>query len=88
MAPRPMRYFPLFADLAGARVLVVGGGEQAAQKVRLVRKTEAHLTVVADTAAEEIARLGRQGAISHIPRAFDSGDVQGMRLKVPQAGPL
>ena len=35
-----MRYFPIFADLDNADVLVVGGGEQAAQKVRLLRKTE------------------------------------------------
>ena len=36
---RRMRYFPLFADLETAQVLVAGGGEQAAQKVRLLRKT-------------------------------------------------
>ncbi len=38
---RPMKYFPIFADLDKAHVLVVGGGEQAAQKVRLLRKTKA-----------------------------------------------
>src|SRR5262245_43591170 len=70
MPPSSMRYFPLFADLAGARVLVVGGGEQAAQKVRLLCKTEAHITVVAATATDEITGLSRQGAISHFPRAF------------------
>ena len=36
-----MKYFPIFADLDKAHVLVVGGGEQAAQKVRLLRKTKA-----------------------------------------------
>ena len=36
-----MKYFPIFADLDKAHVLVVGGGEQAAQKVRLLRKTRA-----------------------------------------------
>ena len=33
---RRMKYFPLFADLDKAHVLVVGGGEQATQKVRLL----------------------------------------------------
>jgi len=86
MAPRPMRYFPLFADLAGARVLIAGGGEPAAQKVRLLRKTAAHLTVVAETATAEIARLGQLGAISHIPRAFEARDVEGMRLVFSATG--
>src|SRR5687768_7293854 len=48
-----MRYFPIFADLQGADVLVVGGGEQAAQKVRLLRKTRARITVVAETVTDE-----------------------------------
>ena len=41
-----MRYFPLFADLENADVVVVGGGEQAAQKVRLLCKTAARITVI------------------------------------------
>ena len=42
-----MRYFPVFADLDGADVLVAGGGEQAAQKVRLLARTGARIAVVA-----------------------------------------
>ena len=65
-----MRYFPLFADLENADVLVVGGGEQAAQKVRLLRKTGARVTVVAETVdATSCAELGEQGAISRSFRA-------------------
>ena len=49
-----MRYFPLFADLDAAGVLVAGGGEQAAQKVRLLRKTNARITVVAEAVTDEL----------------------------------
>ena len=65
-----MRYFPLFADLAGADVLVVGGGEAAARKVRLLRKARARITVVAETVTEELGGLAERGAIAILPRAF------------------
>lgn len=42
-----MRYFPLFADLEGRRVLVVGGGAVAERKVRLLLEAGAHVLVVA-----------------------------------------
>jgi uroporphyrin-III C-methyltransferase/precorrin-2 dehydrogenase/sirohydrochlorin ferrochelatase len=42
-----MRYFPLFADMRGRRVLVVGGGEVAERKARLLLETGARVDLVA-----------------------------------------
>lgn len=42
-----MRYFPVFFDLQERRVVVVGGGEEALRKVRLLLKTRAQISVVA-----------------------------------------
>jgi uroporphyrin-III C-methyltransferase/precorrin-2 dehydrogenase/sirohydrochlorin ferrochelatase len=75
-----MRYFPLFADLDNADVLIVGGGEQAAQKVRLLVKSKARVTVVAETATDELRQLGQQGAICIVPRRFEARDADGVRL--------
>jgi uroporphyrin-III C-methyltransferase/precorrin-2 dehydrogenase/sirohydrochlorin ferrochelatase len=75
-----MQYFPLFADLERADVLIVGGGEQAAQKVRLLRKTKAYLTVVAEQVTRELDELAASGAIWLLRRPFRSEDADGHRL--------
>ena len=41
-----MRYFPIFYDLEGRKVVVVGGGEEALRKVRLLLKTNARILVI------------------------------------------
>ncbi|MEM9846087.1 MAG: NAD(P)-dependent oxidoreductase, partial [Pseudomonadota bacterium] len=40
-----MQHFPIFVALAGRRVTLSGGGEAALAKLRLLLKTEAHITV-------------------------------------------
>ena len=42
-----MRYFPLLLDLDGRKAVIVGGGEEALRKVRLILKTKARITVIA-----------------------------------------
>ncbi|MDF1792677.1 MAG: siroheme synthase CysG [Thalassobaculaceae bacterium] len=58
-----MKTFPMFLKTEGRRIVVVGGGEQAAQKVRLALKTSAEILVVSDAPDAEIADLARQGRI-------------------------
>lgn len=77
---RPMRYFPVFTDLAGAEALVIGGGEQALQKTRLLLKTEAAITVVAETAVPELESLAAEGRLALDRGAFSPAHLDGRRL--------
>jgi uroporphyrin-III C-methyltransferase/precorrin-2 dehydrogenase/sirohydrochlorin ferrochelatase len=81
-----MKYFPVFADLDGAGVLVAGGGEAAAQKVRLLCKTGARITVVAEAACAELRGLADRGAVRLLPRPFEASDVGGQRLVYAASG--
>jgi uroporphyrin-III C-methyltransferase/precorrin-2 dehydrogenase/sirohydrochlorin ferrochelatase len=81
-----MKYLPILADLDGADVLVAGGGEQAAQKLRLLGKTGARVTVVAEAVCSEIDGLADCGAIRLVRRAFQADDVQGQRLVYAATG--
>jgi uroporphyrin-III C-methyltransferase / precorrin-2 dehydrogenase / sirohydrochlorin ferrochelatase len=62
-----MKTFPMFLKLDGRRVVIAGGGEQAAQKARLMLKTEAEIVVAADALDPELAALAARGRITHLP---------------------
>ncbi len=70
-----MRYFPLFLDLRGRRALIVGGGEQAAQKARLVLRTEARASVMAPELNGELAALVAEGRLRHVEAVYDQEEV-------------
>lgn len=71
-----MKTFPMFLKMAGRRVVILGGGEQAAQKTRLMLKTEAEIVIVAETLDPELAALAAHGRIRHdthlSPALFDN----------------
>ena len=69
-----MDHFPVFLALAGRRVLLSGGTPAAVAKLRLLMKTGAHLTVVAEAVAPEIARWAEAGHLRWISRAQAPGD--------------
>ncbi|KGB83465.1 siroheme synthase [Rhodovulum sp. NI22] len=60
-----MKTFPMFLKMAGRDVVIVGGGEQAAQKARLMLKTEARLILLAPVLDEELQALIDTGRAVH-----------------------
>jgi uroporphyrin-III C-methyltransferase / precorrin-2 dehydrogenase / sirohydrochlorin ferrochelatase len=54
-----MRYFPVFFDLKDRKVVVVGGGEEALRKVRLLLKTDARIAVIASVLHDELRANAR-----------------------------
>jgi uroporphyrin-III C-methyltransferase / precorrin-2 dehydrogenase / sirohydrochlorin ferrochelatase len=81
-----MRYFPAFLDLAGRRVLVVGGGVVAWRKVRLLSDAGAAVTVVAKHLSPEFAEHESDFRLTVIRRGFTAGDVLGKTLAVAATG--
>lgn len=61
-----MKTFPMFLQMAGRHVVIVGGGEQAAQKARLMLKTEARLVLVAQELDAELAAIVDQGRAEQV----------------------
>lgn len=61
-----MKAFPMFIRTTGRRVVIVGGSEQAAQKARLLLKTDAELVLVAPSLDEELTELVATGRARHV----------------------
>lgn len=81
-----MQTFPGFLILNGRPVLVVGGGEHAARKIRLLRKAGAAITVVAPTLNPELEALAAEGAIAHRAADFAPHHLDGVKLVVSTLG--
>ncbi|MGB0670675.1 MAG: NAD(P)-dependent oxidoreductase [Rhodospirillales bacterium] len=81
-----MRHYPLFLDLTGRTVLVVGGGARAAAKVRLLASSGAQVRVVAPALGDELSAIGKDGAIDWRCKGFDAADLQGVRLVISATG--
>lgn len=69
-----MDHFPIFMAVAGRRIVLSGGGEAALAKLRLLRKTAAHLTVFAAEPVADLCALADKGAITLVQRALEPGD--------------
>jgi uroporphyrin-III C-methyltransferase/precorrin-2 dehydrogenase/sirohydrochlorin ferrochelatase len=61
-----MKTFPMFLTMDGRRVVIVGGGEQAAQKARLMLKTTARIVLVAPALDDELTALVDSGRADHV----------------------
>ena len=75
-----MDFLPLFHKLQGRVVLVVGGGEVALRKARLLSDAGGQLHVVAPEVRGELAALAGEGRV-HL-RGYESADLQGVALVV------
>ncbi len=82
-----MDYLPLFLELRGRLVLVVGGGEIALRKARLLARAGARLRVVAPIISPDLSTLSKTaGPIEFRHRAYQATDLDDVWLVVAATG--
>lgn len=75
-------YYMACLSLEGRRVLVVGAGLIALEKIAGVLACDAHVHVIAPQVEPEIAALENDGRITIARRAFEASDVDGAFLVI------
>jgi uroporphyrin-III C-methyltransferase / precorrin-2 dehydrogenase / sirohydrochlorin ferrochelatase len=71
-----MDYFPIFLDLKNRRCLLVGGGDVATRKGRLLSKAGAVLRVVALDISDELRALVKENNGEIFQREYQTSDMQ------------
>jgi uroporphyrin-III C-methyltransferase/precorrin-2 dehydrogenase/sirohydrochlorin ferrochelatase len=72
----------MFFDLAGQKVLIVGGGEVALRKVSLLERTGASINLVAPEIVPELMQRAAAGQLKLAIREFAAADLDGVRLVI------
>ena len=77
-----MRYYPIYLDLKGRDVLVVGGGAVAEGKALQLVEAGARVTVVSPQLTEALRAAADRGEITHLGGSFAEGDLNGVFLVI------
>jgi len=77
-----MSLYPIFLKLDGHKVLIVGGGQIAEQKIEAVLRSATDVTVVSPQITPRIRLWAHQGRIKHLGIEFHSGMTKGYFLVI------
>ena len=75
-------YYPVFLDLRGRRVVVIGGGAMGEEKVTRLLPYEAQVVVVSPDVTDEVAELADDGTIEWVRRPYRRGDLDGAFIAI------
>lgn len=70
-----MRYYPIFLDVCGRRVVVIGGGKVAERKVRKLLRAGARVRVISPELTPGLERLAAASRIRVSRRQYRSGEL-------------
>ena len=75
-------YYPIFLNICGRRCVVVGGGQVALRKVRMLLEHGAKVLIISPQVCSELNRLGDNREIAVLRRYYQAGDLQGAFIAI------
>ncbi|RLB16459.1 MAG: bifunctional precorrin-2 dehydrogenase/sirohydrochlorin ferrochelatase [Deltaproteobacteria bacterium] len=77
-----MRYYPVFVDMRGKRVLVVGGGEVAERKVKGLLECGSEIHIISKKLSDKLKLLIENGSIRFAGSHFHEEVLEGITLVI------
>jgi len=77
-----MSFFPMFMDMENLKVLVVGGGNIATEKLEKLLDFTKEITVIAREVGIEANTLIKEHCLTLYQRAYREGDIQGFDIVI------
>lgn len=75
-------YYPLFLKTKGKRCIVVGGGQVALRKVKMLLEHKADIEVISPVLCSKLQELADNEQIHVIPRQYQKGDLRGATIVI------
>ena len=75
-------YYPVFLDLRGRRVVVIGGGAMGEEKVTRLMPYGADVVVVSPDVTDEVSKLAQDGQVEWTRRLYRGGDLEGAFIAI------
>lgn len=66
-------YLPISIDISDSKILIIGGGQSALKKIRILQRFGAHLEVLAENIVDEVYETG----VKCFRKSYESTDLKG-----------
>jgi precorrin-2 dehydrogenase/sirohydrochlorin ferrochelatase len=67
------KFLPISIDISNSKILIIGGGQSALKKIRILQRSGAHLEVVAENIIDEVYETG----IVCFRKSYEKSDLNG-----------
>src|SRR5215218_4460542 len=75
-------YYPIFLDIEGREVVIIGGGNVCARKAETMMSYGARVTVVSPEFTEEIEGWAREGKLAIRRKTYEERDLDGANIVI------
>jgi len=77
-----MPYYPIFLDLQGQKIIVVGGGSVAERKIEMLLEFGGTVSVIARSLTPAVKRYVSEGSVIFLEEEFSEGHLEGALLVI------
>jgi len=75
-------YYPIYLDIEGRNVTIIGGGNVCARKAETMMNYGARVTIVSPEFTEEIEQWGRDGVLQLRRKTYEDADLEGANIVI------